>query len=241
MKKNDILSQISLIKPQISQKLDEIQRSGRLNSKTKSDGTLVTELDLFITDIFFDSFADCEKLNFYSEEKHNDLIFPSIILDPLDGTREFARSIPECSVSFGIYQSPELSDNQNFSWIYNPFNQFECMNDTKIENKKRSSILALVSRSEFEKNLFTEIAGVEIKAVGSIAYKLALLASGHCDIVVTKRPKNIWDIMAGTHLCSRHNIKMFMDGNVVSRLDAQKYLGPIIWTRQEFFEIASKI
>ncbi|MBH51087.1 MAG: hypothetical protein CMG70_03860 [Candidatus Marinimicrobia bacterium] len=37
----------------------------------------------------------------------------------------------------------------------------------------------------------------KIESVGSVAYKLGLIAAGRADIFVTLQPKNEWDICAG--------------------------------------------
>jgi myo-inositol-1(or 4)-monophosphatase len=39
-----------------------------------------------------------------------------------------------------------------------------------------------------------------VKAIGSVAYKLALVAAGHADATFTLTPKNEWDIASGVAL-----------------------------------------
>lgn len=67
----------------------------------------------------------------------------------------------------------------------------------KVTNLQKAKIL--VSATEFRDGLFTpfEKSGMSFEATGSIARKLALLACGKADLVVSLRPKNEWDICAG--------------------------------------------
>lgn len=65
------------------------------------------------------------------------------------------------------------------------------------ENNK---IQIYVSNNEFKEGLFDFLkldTDYSIKGVGSIAYKLGLLARGDCDLLVSLKPKNEWDICAG--------------------------------------------
>jgi myo-inositol-1(or 4)-monophosphatase len=68
--------------------------------------------------------------------------------------------------------------------------------------------------------------------VGSIAYKLALLINGDCDFVITKRPKNIWDIAAGTHICKKFGFEVsFLEGDS-TKITQDLYQAPMIWCRK---------
>ena len=60
-------------------------------------------------------------------------------------------------------------------------------------------MVILNSRSETKRGLWSPYADTfaELKATGSVAYKLGLTASGEADIFASLRPKNEWDICAG--------------------------------------------
>jgi myo-inositol-1(or 4)-monophosphatase len=62
--------------------------------------------------------------------------------------------------------------------------------------------LVLASRSEVKRGEWKafENAGVTIRPMGSVAYKLALVAAGLADITFTLTPKNEWDVVAGAAL-----------------------------------------
>ena len=126
----------------------------------KSDNTIVTEIDLFVSNLLKEKLlkhTQYKNYTFFSEEEFSDLIFPSAILDPIDGTRELAKGRAECAVSLGLMKTPELSDPANYGWLYNPFSGFSLDSATPFvasNNKSTQKILGMVSRSEFEKGYF---------------------------------------------------------------------------------------
>ena len=165
-----------------------------------------------------------------------------IILDPIDGTKEFVKGIPECAVSLAILNSPEINDSKNFAWIYNPFNHFEISsNHLPLQKKLKKCIDSFVSKTEWNENLYqTEFFNqFNIIPKGSIAYKLGLLANFQCDFIITQRPKHIWDIAAGTILCHRQGFKFYEDNCELVKLDQLKLRANLIWCRPEHFSIFS--
>ncbi len=205
----------------------------------KSDNTIVTEIDLFVSTLLKEKLKKhptYTNYNFFSEEEFDQLIFPAAILDPIDGTRELAKGRAECAVSLALMKSPELSDPENYGWLYNPFSGFSLDSDTPFvasNNKSIQKVLGMVSRLEFEKGYFKEFLDIdpkiEITPRGSIAFKLGLLASGGCDFVLSLSPKNIWDIAAGSVLCAQRGIKMYQNGVEITRLDQVNIKGVLLW------------
>ena len=77
------------------------------------------------------------------------------------------------------------------------------------------SLKVLVSRTEFNDGLFdciSSIENLEIVPMGSIALKLGKLSYFECDLVISFRPKSIWDIAAGLVLTSRNNGVFYCEG-----------------------------
>lgn len=204
-----------------------------LRSERKSDNTLVTKVDREISD-FFKRHPATQAFTFYSEEDFSSLVFPALILDPIDGTRELVAGRAECAVSACYMPTPHLKDAACL--IFNPFTGFGMSSDdapvwTSAPVTHRP--LGMVSRSEWESGLYSEAGAFDLVPRGSIAYKLALLAAGSIDFVVTKKPKNIWDIAAGTHLCWQRGIQLWSQGEVVTRFDKAAIEGPLLWCRPE--------
>ena len=70
---------------------------------------------------------------------------------------------------------------------------------TSTASLEHATILA--SRSETSRGEWKAYEGqVIVRAVGSVAYKLALVAAGLADATFTRSPKSEWDIAAGTAL-----------------------------------------
>lgn len=128
------------------------------------------------------------------------------IVDPIDGTREFAQGIPEYAVSVALVEN----NRPVLAAVYNPATR-ECFhaikgegawlnNETIYCNRRPSfkTFTLLASRSEYKRgewNRFNKIH--QVQQVGSIAYKLALLAAGKAHATFSLTPKNEWDIAAG--------------------------------------------
>jgi myo-inositol-1(or 4)-monophosphatase len=132
------------------------------------------------------------------------------VVDPLDGTREFVKGIPEFCVSIGFVEN----GRPVAGGIYNPatdetfLGAVDCgvlYNGKPSQPSQRKTLdgaLVLASRSEvkrgewkpFENTAFT------VRPMGSVAYKLALVSAGLADITFTLTPKNEWDVVAGAAL-----------------------------------------
>jgi myo-inositol-1(or 4)-monophosphatase len=244
--KNKFQSTNSQLREKICQKIDQIKCKKAKEIAYKDDQSPITVLDNFISDLIKENFKTyiAEGYTFYSEEDHKQLQSPCIILDPLDGTKEFIKDNGECAVSLAIFDDLD-SMKGILSWIYNPFKAFEVESgESSCTPKKRDKLLGLVSHTEWDQGLYQEYreqSEINLKAVGSIAYKLALLANGDCDFVITKKPKHIWDIAAGTMICQERGIDCFTKKGKLQSLNFKKIDGPILWCRRESQELLNQI
>lgn len=200
----------------------------------KSDKSFITEIDTKVSD-FFKQHASAKGYSFYSEEEHSTLQFPALVLDPIDGTRELVAGRAECAVSAAFMETSRLNDA--YALILNPFTGFALSTSDKaswIPRELTRRPLGLVSRSEWEAKIFDNKDGdFDLIPRGSIAFKLALLASGAADFVVSLKPKNIWDIAAGTILCHQRGIEMWSAEKRLTELSDELYTAPLIWCRPE--------
>jgi myo-inositol-1(or 4)-monophosphatase len=132
------------------------------------------------------------------------------VVDPLDGTREFVAGIPEFCISIGL-----VEDGRPVAGgICNPATQetiigaIDCgilYNGNPASPSQRTTLkgsLILASRSELKRGEWQQFQSgdYEIRPMGSVAYKLALVAAGRADITFTLTPKNEWDVAAGAAL-----------------------------------------
>jgi myo-inositol-1(or 4)-monophosphatase len=132
------------------------------------------------------------------------------VVDPLDGTREFVKGIPEFCTSIGYVEN----GRPVAGGIYNPatdetfLGAIDCgvtYNGTPAEASQRRTLdgaLVLASRSEVKRGEWKpfENTALKIRPMGSVAYKLALVSAGLADITFTLTPKNEWDVVAGAAL-----------------------------------------
>src|ERR1700730_15635917 len=132
------------------------------------------------------------------------------VVDPLDGTREFVSGIREFCVSIGM-----IEDGRPVAGgIYNPATKETFIgsletgvryNDKEASASKRRGLegaVVLASRSELKRGEWEEFksAPFNVKPMGSVAYKLALVSAGLADATFTLTPKNEWDVAAGAAL-----------------------------------------
>lgn len=195
----------------------------------KSDQSPVTHIDTAISN-FCKIHPICSS-ELYSEEEHGDLSFPAIVLDPIDGTKELMKMNGECVVSIAWMSN----SREGKALIYNPFTGFRLSSfdsPSWVPRSQASPYLGFVSRSEIESIQASEGFKHHLIAKGSIAFKLGLLSSGGCDFVLSLKPKNIWDIAAGTLLAWERGMVFYSAGKLVEELNQTNYQPPLIWGRK---------
>jgi len=129
------------------------------------------------------------------------------IVDPIDGTREFVEGLPEYVVCVALVDSGIPS----VGVIYNPAEDLlyaalrgggTFLNGKRVfcsEEKQLKTAASIVSRSEVKRgeiDPFRPHLG-PVDPVGSVAYKLALVAAGASDFNFSVQAKNEWDVCAG--------------------------------------------
>lgn len=210
-----------------------------LDIKEKSDKSVVTKIDLLISDLVKSQVGKYEEhkhLSFYSEEDMDQFTLPCLVLDPIDGTKALTTGVPECCVSLAVV---EKDLNLSSGWLYNPFNGFEISSDDDFvmapSFTKPTKLVGMVSGSDFKKGIFSAVTSSKIILYpkGSIAYKLGLLAAGACDFIYSATPKNVWDIAAGTIILETRGFKMYQKGEEVTELDRVHLEGDLLWCRME--------
>ena len=132
------------------------------------------------------------------------------VVDPLDGTREFVQGIPEFCVSIGFVENgrPVAGGICNPATKETFIGAIDCgvlYNGEPAQPSQRTTLkgsLILASRSEVKRGEWQQFQSGEyqIRPMGSVAYKLALVSAGRADVTFTLTPKNEWDVAAGAAL-----------------------------------------
>ena len=133
------------------------------------------------------------------------------VVDPIDGTRGFLAGRPEWCVSVAMSVDGVIGA----AGIVNPWanetflaarggdmtlnGQTARVND---HAELSSDVTVLGSRAEIRWGMWNRFHGApfKVQTLGSIAYKMALVAAGKADAVISLEPKNEWDVAAGALL-----------------------------------------
>jgi len=132
------------------------------------------------------------------------------VVDPLDGTREFIAGIPEFCVSIGFVENGRpvaggICNPATNETIIGSIDSGVLYNGKPARPSQRTTLrgsLILASRSEVKRGEWQQFqtGDYQIRPMGSVAYKLGLVAAGRADITFTLTPKNEWDVAAGAAL-----------------------------------------
>ncbi len=132
------------------------------------------------------------------------------IVDPIDGTREFVEGVPEWAISVAL-----VADGKPVAGgICNPASDETIIGSlgtgvtyngrpVTLSNKQTlAGAVILGSRSEAKRGEWDRFndAIFNVRHVGSVAYKLGLVAAGLGDATWTLVPKHEWDVAAGVAL-----------------------------------------
>lgn len=186
---------------------------GRIAAAKKAGGDPVTDADHAV-DAVLRELLPRDGEGWLSEETTDDLSRLDAkrvwVVDPLDGTREFVLGIPEWCVSIGYVEdgvpiAGGVCNPQSGETIIGGRGAGVVYNGEPATMSRREHLegaLVLGSRSESNRgewDLFDD-APFTVRPMGSIAYKLALVAAGKADATWTVVPKNEWDVAAGVAL-----------------------------------------
>lgn len=185
---------------------------GQVQADEKTDGSLVTASDQWADSTL------CERISnrfphhgVLSEEASH--IFPSgdwcWIIDPIDGTTNFARGIPLWGISLGLlYQGTPVFGyvaipplQQDFHGFFPGFSELGCLPGAyedaqpikpSVASPGKNRLFSLCARST---SVMSAPFPCKIRMLGVATYNLLTVAAGHSLGAVEATPK-IWDIAA---------------------------------------------
>ena len=185
---------------------------GSRESWDKAEGSPVTQADLdanhAIERVLGGAFPDDAILSEETADSPGRLDAERVwIVDPLDGTKEFIRRIPEFAVSIALAEE----GRPVVGVVYQPVTR-ECfwavrgggsyLDDERIGVSKAAHLedsVMLSSRTEMSRGQVDELRDWfrELRPVGSVALKLAYVAAARGDVWISMAPKSEWDVCAG--------------------------------------------
>lgn len=162
------------------------------------------------------------------------------VVDPIDGTREFVEGLSEYAVSIGlVWQGHAVigavahpPSGVVMAGAITTGRQPATTSSLPGARGAAAGLRILVSRSDLSRDRFAGWPDdVRLTPVGSIAYKLALVAYGEADAVVSVTGKNPWDVVGGFGLLRAAGI-------VPRFLDAREHPIPAVNERLPPFIVA---
>jgi myo-inositol-1(or 4)-monophosphatase len=131
------------------------------------------------------------------------------VVDPIDGTKEFILGIPQFCISIGlavdgravvgVIRNPARDETFSGAIGIPPTFNGRPMKATDVS--ALSQAVCLASRTECEKGWFDHFTRqghfAKVEPIGSVAYKLALIAAGRGDVSFSLTRKNEWDLAGG--------------------------------------------
>lgn len=177
----------------------------------KEDRSPVTEIDLAVDALLFGKLRALLPAAWLSEETADDpvrLESPLVwVVDPIDGTRSLIEQTNEFCISvalvergrpiLGVVANPQTGERY-FGWRGGGAWDGDGNQLTIAPPRPDEALRLLVSSTELKKGLWTGISEqIHVRAISSLAYKMALVASGVVDATLTPWPRSEWDAAAG--------------------------------------------
>jgi myo-inositol-1(or 4)-monophosphatase len=191
-----------------------LRREG-LRFGRKDGWELVSEADIRAAEILHSALTSAFPGDGWLSEEHEDtaerLRRDRVwIVDPIDGTREYLQGLPEYAISVGL----AIGGQPALGVVHNPatgeMHAAVCLDANErpelVVPGKRVQVL--VGRGEHQWDEVPPLPGdCRTRGVGSVAYRLALVAAGRADAVVTGYGRSEWDVAAGVALCHAASLR----------------------------------
>ncbi len=177
----------------------------------KADRSPVTEIDLAVDALLFGKLRALLPAAWLSEETADDpvrLESPLVwVVDPIDGTRSLIEQTNEFCISvalvedgrpiLGVVANPQTGERY-FGWRGGGAWDGQGNPLVIAQPRPDEALRLLVSSTELKKGLWTGLSEqIQVRAISSLAYKMALVASGTVDATLTPWPRSEWDAAAG--------------------------------------------
>lgn len=132
---------------------------------------------------------------------------PTWVVDPLDGTREFLRGLPEFGVSVGLFLADQLvlgavglpSSEEVLSGLLAGERREVRRDGVRLDPLRADGEVGrvVVSRADFEWRRLQHQLPYEVYGCGSSAVKLAHVVDGRASVYFSTGPRSVWDVAGG--------------------------------------------
>lgn len=132
---------------------------------------------------------------------------PTWVIDPLDGTREFLRGLPEFGVSVGLFVDDRLVlgavglpwEESVLSGLVTPDRREARRNREPLPDLPDDGEIArvIVSRNDYEWRRVQFHIPYPVVPCGSAAVKLAMAATNGANVYFSTGPRSVWDVAGG--------------------------------------------
>lgn len=215
----ELLARIEAAKRVVLAQVDFLHREfGRVQSNWKSDGTRVTAADIAISEgIFRDLAAEFSGDELLSEELGDGAAAIALkarfawVLDPIDGTNNYATGIPYCAISLALLEN----GTPVYGVIYDlarrvlmhggpGFGAWDGEKPARVKIQEKVDQRMLGFHSPVDKSYAPQAALLvqhfKIRGLGSSTLHLAYVGAGLLDATVDYNVK-VWDIAAAVPFC----------------------------------------
>jgi myo-inositol-1(or 4)-monophosphatase len=228
----DLSARIEAAQRAVLSQTDLLYREfGRAKSNWKADGTRVTPVDIAISENIFRELGALFPGDQFLSEELADAGAPipvtarfAWVLDPIDGTNNYALGIPYCAISLALLENGSpvygvIYDLARRSLIhggpgFGVHDGERLVTRVKNERPHRESLIGL--HSPTDKTLVpladSVLSKFKIRGLGSAALHLAYVATGIFEGTVDFNVK-IWDLAAAIPLCMEAGAEIhFLNG-----------------------------
>jgi myo-inositol-1(or 4)-monophosphatase len=215
----DLLARIATAKRAVLAQTEFLHREfGRAHTTWKSDGTRVTSADIAISEgVFRELHADFPADELLSEELGDGSAPVPLrarfawILDPIDGTNNYATGIPHCAISLALLEN----GTPVYGVIYDlarrvllhggpGFGAWDGDKPTRVKTHEKPGQRMLGFHSPIDKSYAPHatklVENFKIRGLGSSTLHLAYVGAGLLDATVDHNVK-VWDIAAAVPFC----------------------------------------
>lgn len=218
-----------------------LQGFGRVNASQKADGTLVTQIDHAADQYIHQQLSTAYPDHAILSEERNTTYRPDAeftwVIDPLDGTTNFARGLPIWGVSIALlYQGSPVLGLISFSSLREVYQAVIDKGSTRNAIPIHTAANASVDAQHFlmhctrTQRHYVLNSPLKARIMGSAAYHLIAVANGSALAGIEATPK-LWDIAAAMLILTE-------SGGVYQRLDSPAPVFPLEPTQLNYERIA---